>query len=33
MELMALREQTKKAKVDIVVEFKASQSFIDACAI
>ena len=30
--LMALREQTKKAKVD-TVEFKASQSFIDACAI
>ena len=29
---MTLHEQTKKAKADAVVEFQASQSFIDACA-
>ena len=31
--LMTLREQTKKAKVDAVMEFKASQPFINLCAI
>ena len=30
---MTLHEQTKKAKADAVVEFQASQSFIDVCAI
>ena len=30
---MTLHEQREKAKVDAVVEFQASQSFIDACAI
>ena len=32
-ELTTLREQTEKAKADVVVEFRASQSFIDACAV
>ena len=31
--MTTLREQTEKAKADVVVEFRASQSFIDACAI
>ena len=30
---MTLYEQTEKAKADAVVDFKASQSFIDACAV
>ena len=30
--MTTLYEQTKKAKADAVVDFKASQSFIDACA-
>lgn len=33
MELTTLREQTEKAKADVVVDFRASQPFIDACAI
>lgn len=32
-ELATLREQMEKAKVDVVVEFRASQPFIDVCAI
>ena len=32
-ELKTLREQIEKAKVDAMVDFKASQSFIDVCAI
>ena len=31
--LMTLREQTEKAKADAIVEFRASQPFIDSCAI
>lgn len=30
---MTLREQTEKAKADAIVEFRASQPFIDSCAI
>ena len=32
-ELTTLREQTEKAKANAVVDFKASQSFIDACVV
>lgn len=32
-ELTTLREQIEKAKADAVVDFKASKSFIDACAV
>ena len=33
MELTTLCEQTEKAKADTMVDFKASQSFIDACVV
>ena len=33
MELASLREQMERAKVNAMADFKASQPFIDACAV
>lgn len=33
IELMTLREQSEKAKADVIAEFRASQPFTDACAV